>query len=201
MPRQQRPAATGVSYHVTGHGNNGNVIFQDDYDRYAYLALLSKAVRELEIRLFAYIFMTTHVHLVVQTLQKSISRVVHRLHGTYAQAYNRRYGYHGHLFERRFFSKVIEDDSYLLSSTRYVHRNPLDAGLVSHPAEYVWSSYMYYARADRDQALVDVRPVLGVFGLDPERSREAYTRFVLDDDAVPGTVEVAAPATVEMHSL
>lgn len=177
MPRPPRPAFAGATYHVTARGNNGEFIYSDDYDRYAYLALLTKAVRTMSVRVFAYVLMTNHMHLVLQTQAANISGTIHRLHGPYAYAYNRRHGRRGHLFERRFGSEVVEDDAYLLEVTRYIHLNPVRAGLAVAPEGYPWSSFRYYVDSGSEQTLVDVRPVLGLFGLDLLKSSAAYVRF------------------------
>lgn len=182
MARPPRPAFAGATYHITARGNNGEDIFADDYDRYAYLALVARTLRLMTVRLFAYALMTTHVHLVLQTASANVSATIHRLHGAYAQAFNRRYGRRGHLFEGRFRSKPIEDNVYLLEATRYTHLNPVEAGLAASPEEYPWSSYRaYLALADPTrQTLVEVEPVLQLFSADPQVSRRAYERFVLE---------------------
>jgi len=180
MGRAPRPGIAGATYHITARGNAGADIFSDDYDRYAYLALLARAVRLMEVRVFAYSLMTNHVHLVLQTTAPNVSTAVQRLHGPYAYAYNRRYGRRGHLFEGRFRSKLIEEDSYLLEATRYTHLNPVRGGLVDLPENYPWSSFRFYLAADAraPQTIVDVWPVLKLFNEDPVASRAAYERFV-----------------------
>ncbi len=180
MGRPLRPVFAGATYHITARGNNGENIFSDDYDRYAYLALLAKAVRSMKMRLFAYSLMTTHVHLVCQTAEANISATICRLHGSYAFSFNRRYDRHGHLFEGRFRSRLIEDDAYLLEATRYTHLNPVRAGLVNGPEDHVWSSYRCYVAPEEQtrQTMVDVWPVLQLFSEDPQASRRAYERFV-----------------------
>ena len=180
MGRPLPPVFAGAAYHITARGNNGENIFTDDYDRYAYLALLTRAIRLMKIRLFAYSFMTTHVHLVCQTMEANVSATIRRLHGSYAFSFNRRCGRHGHLFEARFGSRLIEDDAYLLEATRYTHLNPVRGGLVDNPEDHVWSSYRCYISPEGQakQTLVDVSPVLQLFGEDPQARRLAYERFV-----------------------
>jgi len=192
VTRPPRPAFAGATYHVVARGNNSSDVFTDDYDRYAYLALLAKAIRAQELRLFAYALMTTHLHLVLQTTTPNISRTIHVIHSPYAHAFNRRHGCRGHLFEGRFRSKLIDTDAYLLEATRYAHLNPVNAGAVKNPEDYAWSSYRAYIApySRTQQTLVEVWPVLELFSADPRVSRPAYVRFVLEgmnDSAVPGT--------------
>jgi putative transposase len=182
MGRPPRAAFAGATYHLTAHGNNGANLFTDDYDRYAYLALLARNLRIMTARLFAYALMTTHLHLVLQTAAANISATVHRLHGPYAHAFNRRHGRRGHLFERRFGSELIEDNIYLLEATRYTHLNPVRAGIVQRPEDYPWSSYRYYTASNGEagSTLVDPAPVLQLFSADATVSRRGYERFIRD---------------------
>jgi len=115
MPRPPRDNIAGAVYHITARGNNFESIFSDDADRYVYLQILATTLRRFSIRLYAYVLMTNHVHLLLETLQPNISVTIHQLHGTYAKYVNRRHGRWGHLFGQRFFSKIITDDDHLLS--------------------------------------------------------------------------------------
>ncbi|MBI2200549.1 MAG: transposase [Armatimonadetes bacterium] len=114
MSRPPRPAFPGATYHITARGNNGERIFGDDADRYAYLVQLAKALRTMDVRLFAYALMSNHVHLALQTTQPNVSAMVRWLHTRHARQFNRRHGRINHLFGERFHSKVITDDLYLL---------------------------------------------------------------------------------------
>lgn len=182
MARPPRPAFAEATYHITARGNNGSDIFTDDYDRYAYLALLARTVRSQVVRLFAYALMTTHVHLVLQTTAPNVSKAIHSLHSPYANAFNRRHGRRGHLFESRFRSKLVENDAYLLEATRYTHLNPVRAGAVKNPGDYVWTSYRAYITpySQARQTVADIWPVLELFSVDPKASRASYERFVLE---------------------
>ena len=183
MSRPPRPVFAGATYHITARGNNGEAIFADDADRYGYLILLSKALRMLDVRLFAYALMTNHVHLILETAQPNVSAFVRWLHTHYAKHFNRRHGRMNHLFGDRFRSRVIDDDLYLVGATVYLHLNPWRAGLVTHPADYPWTSYRMYVSGGPE--IVDVRPVLDVFGRDLHRSRRAYETLVTDEMARP----------------
>lgn len=187
MVRPPRLAFAEATYHITARGNNGSDIFTDDYDRYAYLALLARCARAQMVRLFAYALMTTHVHLVLQTTAPNISQAIHVLHSPYANAFNRRHGLRGHLFEGRFRSKLVGDDAYLLEATRYTHLNPVRAGAVKNPKDFIWTSYRAYITpySQARQTVADIWPVLELFSADPKVSRPAYERFVLEGLTVP----------------
>lgn len=180
MGRPLRVVYAGATYHVMARGNNREAIFADDVDRYAYLTLLAKAARATGLRTLAYVLMPNHVHFVVRTSEANLSSAIHRLHSPYAIYFNRRSGRDGHVFGRRFRSHLITLDSYLLAVTRYVHLNPVRAGLAPRPEDYPWSSYRFYVDHPPDQSLVDAGAVLALISTDNSRSRKAYARFVAD---------------------
>lgn len=194
MPRPPRLAIAGATYHITAGGNNGEPIFADDADRNAYLTRLVKMVHVMQIRILAYVLMSNHIHLVLQTTTPNISAGLHRLQGPYAAYYNRRHGRTDHVFGKRFQSGLVEDDIYLLALTRYIHRNPVRAGLVRQPEDYPWSSFRSYTDPGADQSVVNPRPVLELISADLSTSRRAYARFVRDDGHV-------APATTASASI
>ncbi len=184
MPRPPRPVSAGATYHITARGNNREPIFRDDTDRWAYLARLARVARDGSAVVLAFVLMPNHVHLILHTREANLPAVLHRLQGPYARFFNRRHGRLNHLFGQRYGSLPITTDAHLLASTRYVHRNPVRAGLVRQPAEYPWSSYAAYA-AGTPTALVDPRPVLDLLHPDPVRAAAAYVEFV----AAEGTAE------------
>ena len=124
--------------------------------------------------------MTNHYHLLVRTPEPNLSEAMHHLNGAYARWFNRRHGYRGHLFERRFHSATIESDWHLLEACRYVVLNPVRAGLVKAPSEWVWSSYRATLGLSRSNARVTVDQTLKFFGRDRDKAREAFRRFVAD---------------------
>lgn len=178
MPRSPRLLVPGT-YHVTARGNNSEEIFLDDLDRSQYLELLTKAIGLMAARMFAYVLMDNHVHLVMQTTAWNLDGCIHRVHRPYAAYFNRRYGRTGHLFGGRYRSKPVVDDAHLLESTRYTHLNPVRAGIVRLPEDHSWSSYRRYVEPAVRDALVDPEPVLTLLAKDPDRSMAAYKEFVL----------------------
>ncbi len=178
MSKLRRLIGAGVTYHVYARGNNDEAIFRDDADRYRYLTTLAEAKAKYQCSVFAYVLMTNHIHLVIQTPKPNISEVMWWVHRIHATVFNRKYGRHGHLFATRFRSRVIDSNEYLLQSTCYIHLNPVRAGLVERPEDYGWSSYRMYANEDTIDSLVDVTAVLGLLANSPRRARSAYVEFV-----------------------
>lgn len=140
MPRLSRTVFAGVPHHITQRGNRREDIFFVDEDREAYLTWLQEYCEKFEVEILAYCLMTNHVHLVaVPATDDGLQRVLKPLHMRYAQRINRAKDWKGHLWQGRFFSSPL-DEAYLWAAVRYVERNPVRAGMVSHAEDYRWSS-------------------------------------------------------------
>lgn len=177
MPRPLRPQIPDGLYHVTTRGNRRQPIVLEDRDCELFLFLLGNVVEQLGWKVHAYCLMTNHYHLLVETPNADLSVGMQLLNGQYAQAFNRRHGYEGHLFERRFFSEVVESDWHLLEVVRYIVLNPVRAGLCRHPAEWRWSSYRATVNRARRPKFLSVE-LLGMFGSIREQAIPAFEQFV-----------------------
>ena len=133
-PREESPGY----YHVTTRGNCGTSIYLGTDDRRLFLAMLDRIVRDLSWSLHAWCLMTNHFHLIVEIPSENLSAGMHRLNGVYAQWFNDRHERTGHLFERRFSAKRIEDDAQLYNTAEYILQNPVKAGLCSNPFDWHW---------------------------------------------------------------
>jgi putative transposase len=163
-------------HHVVQRGNDGRPIFLDDPDRRRYLRFLEHALKSTPFRVHAYCLLGNHLHLVVETEAAPLSGLLHRLGGRYARAFNARWGRRGHLFQGRFFSRRVADDSYLLAAVRYVHANPVKAGIAATALDYPWSSHAAYVLGGAP-AWLHVERVLSVFDRDMENARAEYGRW------------------------
>jgi len=172
MARPLRLEAEGAIYHVIARGNERKAVFRDDRDRQEYLDRLIGCRDRFGLRLLAFCLMGNHLHLAVERGEARLSRVMLALQSAYTQWFNRRHGRVGHLFQGRYKAFLVERDRYLLALIRYIHRNPLGAGLVVRPEDYAWSSDRYY-RARRPPAWLDVEQVLPLLG--PTRRIAAAT--------------------------
>jgi REP-associated tyrosine transposase len=141
MGRPPRSLIAGATYHVTSLGNQRQAIYLDDDDRRYFLALQNRIVRRCGWEQLAHCLMTNHFHLVIKTLKPNLSAGMHRLNGGYARYFNERYARDGHLFARRYGSRLIETESHFSETLRYVALNPVRAGLCAHPSEWPWSSF------------------------------------------------------------
>jgi len=130
--------------------------------------------------------MTNHYHLLIETPEANLSEGMHRLNSRYVQAFNRRHGYAGHLFERRFRSTLVQSNAHLIELARYIVLNPVQAGLCRDPGGWKWSSYRAFVAAVTSPVFLTVDWLLAQFGRDSRSAREAYATFVNDVPARAG---------------
>lgn len=175
MPRQKRLLSPTHIYHVMVRGNTGRDIFIDDEDRQKLLKVIYNKKREKEFILYAYCLMNNHFHLVLKEYKDDISHIMKRINTTYVVYFNKKYQLTGHLFQSRFRSEVVASDDYLLALIRYVHRNPVKAGLVDTPQDYQWSSFLSYFDTDSQNRLVQTQDIFRFFS---EDLKEAVSQFI-----------------------
>nr|WP_320024125.1 transposase [uncultured Acetobacterium sp.] len=140
MARQARVKSTSGIYHVILKGLDGRNIFLDDSDRSIFMEKLNKARETGGFQLYAYCLMDNHIHLLIKEGEE-LGTSIKRITVGYVQLHNNKYGRTGHLFQNRFSSEAVEEEQYLMAVVRYIHRNPLNAGMIARLEEYPWSSY------------------------------------------------------------
>jgi putative transposase len=145
MARKKRVIRAGFCYHVIMRGNGGKDLFKDDLDRVRFCLFLQYAAEKHKLAIHAFCLMSNHVHLVVQPLTDDLSSGIHTLAFRYAQHFNRRYEWKGHLYQGRFKAIIIQSGNYLRQLVRYIHLNPVRAKMVEGPDQYLWSSHLAYA--------------------------------------------------------
>ena len=174
MARQLRVDYSGAIYHVTCRmagdwGSEKNSLFKDDADRERFLERLGERVGQFHIRLYLFVLMNNHFHLVFETPEGNCSKFMQALTTAYTVYYNLRHGRHGHLLDGRFKAKLVEGDDYLLALSRYVHLNPVQVGAwkekpfemrIAFLREYRWSSYRGYIGRCKALDFVAQGPVL-----------------------------------------
>jgi putative transposase len=177
MPRRPRDEVEGGIYHVFARGNGQQEIFVDDDDRRLYLRLLGKVVVKQRWLCLAYCLMDNHVHLLIETPEANLAAGMQRLHGFYAQTFNERHGWSGHVFQGRYGSVLMKTDAQLWTVARYIARNPVEAGLCAEPEDWAWSSHAATVRGSSPPWLDGTR-LLGYFGATGGKPREQYAAFV-----------------------
>lgn len=140
MARQPRSVFPDYGvFHVTARGTADEAIFLDDVDRALLRALLGRLMSPLGLRCLVWCFMTTHYHGVFEGEREAVSKLMHRVNGTYAQRFNERHERRGHLFEGRYSLWVIRDEEHLEETCEYVLANPVRAGMCKTVDEWPWS--------------------------------------------------------------
>ncbi|MGI6549579.1 MAG: REP-associated tyrosine transposase [Syntrophomonadales bacterium] len=175
MARQSRRRSESGIYHIVMRGTNRQDIFHERDDYWRLLQIIAQTKPENNFELYGFCLMTNHVHLLIHEKEETIAKTMHRITTRYAGWYNYKYERSGHVFQGRYGSECVEDDRYLLTVIRYIHNNPVKAGMVSHPEDYRWSSIKaYYSGHKRPARLTNTSFILGIFA--PERT-EAVHRF------------------------
>jgi putative transposase len=181
MARPPRVFGPGLLYHVIVLGNHRETVFLDDADYEAYLHRLAVYRGRYAVTLHAYCLMPNHGHLVLGTAASPLDRFMQCLQQSYTQRFNRRYAQVGHVFQGRYKALLCETDEYLVTLVRYVHQNPVRAGLVTRAEDYPYSGHRAYLGGVAT-ALVDPIFVLSLVG-----GPGGYIQLVGSD---PGDIDI-----------
>ena len=144
MPRLPRQKSESGIYHIMLRGINQQVIFEEDEDYFKFVDTLENYKEVSGYKLFAYCLMSNHIHMLIKVEKEDLELIMKRIAGSYVYWYNWKYYRKGHLFQDRFKSEPVEDDEYFLTVIRYIHQNPVKAGLVKSIDDYRFSSYNNY---------------------------------------------------------
>lgn len=173
MPRIARDYNKLKVYHTIIRGIDKQYIFYSEKDRIKFIEIIKDTKEKYNYELYAYCLMDNHVHLVIYDKNEEISKMMQSIEISYVRYFNQKYERTGHLFQNRFFSKKVEDREYLKMLCRYIHQNPLKAG-VAKTEEYKWSSYNKYLKFNK---LVDTKFLLSVFSEDEKEAKEEFIKF------------------------
>ena len=138
--RTARKQSEADIYHVVTRGTGQQIIFEDDEDHVQFLRFLEAETKEGDFELYAWCLMSNHVHLLVHATLEAMALRMRRLLSAYATYFNKKNARVGHLFQDRFRSEPVNDDAYLITLVRYIHQNPVKAG-IADVDRYQWSSY------------------------------------------------------------
>ncbi len=180
MARPPRSEVAGALYHVIARGNQRRTIFQDAVDYRRYIDLLARYQQRHGFTLYAYVLLPNHLHLLLSPGRLSLAKTMQGLQQTYTRHFNQRYRLVGHCFQGRYKAILCQSDAYLLELVRYLHLNPVRAGIIPTLDRYEWSSHHFYL-GGRDAGGVAVEAVLGQFSAIRERAVAAYRAFVAAD--------------------
>lgn len=153
MPRQARRQSESGIYHIMLRGINQQQIFEDDEDNQKFIEVLKDCKLISGYKVFAYCLMGNHLHLLMKVEKENLEQIFKRIGARYVYWYNWKYHRKGHLFQDRFKSEPVDDDSYFLAALRYIHQNPVKAGIDG--LNYQYSSYNEYLN-EKDGQLTDI---------------------------------------------
>ena len=179
MARKPRIHYPGAVYHVILRGNAGESIFFDDRDRYRLYLILQYVVERFGCRIHGFCFMTNHIHLVVQSGDVSLSRIMQNLTLRFTKWVNYTQSRTGHIFQGRYKALLLDADAYLMELVRYVHLNPVRAGMVASPDDYPWSGHHAYMGKEKLPWLT-TDWVLSMYSNDKQKARQRYETFVAE---------------------
>ena len=191
MARQLRLEYKGAFYHVTSRGNQRTEIFWDDKDRAEFKRILERTKGRYSYILHAYVLLDNHYHLLIETPYGNLGRIMQNINTSYTVFINRRYRRAGHLFQGRYKAYIIDKESYLLELGRYIHLNPVRAGIVKRPEHYPWSSYRDYISVAGKEKITDTDDMLSSFSKSRTIARSAYGVFVNDGIAGKSPLDFA----------
>ena len=163
-------------YHIVFRGINRQNLFEEESDYEKLIEVIKAIKKDIGLSIYAYCFMTNHVHLFVKEKETGdIKKIMHRLLTRYVGWYNRKYQRSGSLIGNRYKSEPIEDETYYLALIRYIHQNPVKANMVDKPCEYIWSSYNDYVNSKSD--FVDVEFGLSMISENTEHAIKEFKEF------------------------
>ena len=185
MARALRIEFPGAFYHVTSRGNERKPIYADDTDRVRHLSRIAAGVNRFHLLLHAYVLMDNHYHLLLETLEANLAGAMRALNGDYAKQFNRRHRRVGHLFQGRYKAILVDRDDYLVELSRYIHLNPVRAGIVRRADDYRWSSAQAYVGRRAAPPFLTTADLLGRFGRSARQAQSAYGEFLRHGERRP----------------
>jgi len=178
VSRPLRIEYPGAFYHVTSRGNERRTLFQSNRDREKFLSYLESTHERYGAVIHVYCLMGNHYHLLLETPRGNLSKILHYVNGAYTTYFNIKRSRSGHLFQGRFKGILVDRDEYCKELSRYVHLNPVRAGMVKTPLEYPWSSYRYFVGRDKKPEWLTTDFILGDFGGEGGRGFKKYREYV-----------------------
>jgi putative transposase len=182
MPRRPRLFVPGGFYHVTARGNHQQPLFSDVVDYRALDQIVATSLEPARARLHAYCWMTNHIHLLVEIAELPLGVLIQRIATRFARAMQRRVPTTGHLFENRYHARLVDVDEYFFVVMRYIHVNPVRAGMAASADQYPWSSHDIYC-GRRQVAWVTTDFGLALFASRTPEARRRYRQYL--DEASP----------------
>ena len=178
MARPLRIEHEGAVYHILSRGNRAEFIFQDDSDKDLFLQIIARAVERYGLEVYAYCIMGNHYHLLTGIPVGMLSKAMHMIQSSYGSHLRRQREWIGHVFAGRYKSLCVEKEGYLLELSRYIHLNPVRAGIVERPEDYPWSSYRFYLAKEEKPRWLSLEWLLQEYGTTYWAAQRRYRQFI-----------------------
>jgi putative transposase len=180
VARPLRIIFPGAFYHITSRGNEKKDVFKSRRDREKFLDYLASATERYGAVIHAYCLMNNHYHLILETPAGNLSEIMQHINSAYTTYFNLKRKRAGHLFQGRYKAILVEANEYLVELSRYIHLNPVRAGIVYRPEDYTWSSYRSYIGLCSMPKWLERKYILGNFGKKEGEATKKYKAFVED---------------------
>ena len=189
MARKQRIHYEGALYHVMARGNNGEYILKTGENKKSYIDIVKRYKERYRFELYAYCIMDNHVHLLIEVRETPLQKIMQGIQQVYTQRYNKQNKRTGHVFQQRYKAEVCNKEAYLLHLVKYIHYNPVKAG-VTQTLNYKWSSHESYLKNNND--LVKTESVLRVISENKTIALKGYKEYMKEEieDIEPSEYEI-----------
>ncbi|MFZ5642685.1 MAG: transposase [Bacillota bacterium] len=175
MARKPRIEYPGAFYHVMCRGNNGEYVFTEE-EKPEYVKLIEKYKKRYSFSIYAYCLMDNHAHLLIETGEIPLSKIMQGIQQSFTQYYNKKYGRTGHVFQQRYKAQLCDKKRFLWQLIKYIHYNPVEAGF-NQGLDYKWSSHKSYITG-RNDPLVEVSFILSILSENPATAQKQYRQFM-----------------------
>ena len=176
MGRPTRKDHMGGIYHVIARGNNKEFIFNDDKDKGYFISILKGCSTAKGCKVYGYVLMNNHYHILMQTMDKKLQEIMHVVNNKYSKYFNLKYERVGHVFQGRYKASIIQDEIYMFNVLRYIHQNPIEAGLCVRVQDYVWCSDKYYRK--HFNGLIDTSLIMEMLSPNLNLACKKYCKFM-----------------------
>jgi len=180
MGRPWREEYNGGIYHVIARGNNKEFIFRDNVDKGYFLKLLKQAMEGVNYRVFGYVLMDNHYHILIQTMGRKLQVLMHQINNRYSKYFNLKYDRVGHVFQGRYKAALVQDERYMIRVLRYIHQNPVKANMCRDTGIYKWSTDIFYRKGVK--SFVDVDIILDMIDCDRNKAIKLYKKLMSDEE-------------------
>lgn len=180
MGRNWRQEYTGGIYHVISRGNNREHIFRESMDKGYFVKLLKESGPAMAYDIHAYVLMGNHYHILMQTKGEKLQKIMHQINNKYSKYFNGKYKRVGHVFQGRYKAASVQDERYLLKLVRYIHQNPVRAGICGKAENYRWSSDICYRKGIK--GFVKTELILLMLDKDKTEATAKYKAFMEEEE-------------------